>query len=197
MTIAESEMMHLVLKAQGAPGVVRLTVSDMLGNPLATLTATSGRDAVSLTQGLTAGYYLIRFEAFTTDGAPLGPIEYTLKGARLSAPIGPRNADSTAAPAGSAPPPSSDAYSSSPPPSTSPSSTSPPPSSSSPSSPPPSSPPPSGTSSSSDPSTAPPPRPDGMTDEEYAYYCQYYYQYNSGSSSQSSPDPYSDPYTAS
>src|SRR6185503_1621966 len=111
MSIGESEMLHVVLKAQGAAGMVKLTISDMWGNPLATLTATSGRDAVSLTQGLTVGYYLIRFEAFTADGSPLGPIQYTLTGSRLSDPIGPRNEDSTGAPSPSSttyyPPPSS------------------------------------------------------------------------------------------
>lgn len=189
LTVDASQMLNLVLSAEGAAGTVRLTVSDMSGQAIATLTATSGRDAVSLTQGLTQGRYLIRFEALAPDGSALGQMRFKLKGSRIDDPIGPRNETSTGTPSdsNSAPPPSSPPPTASPPPSDS--TTAPPPESTTPPASP--TPPPSQGQEA-------PPRPDGMTEEEYVYYSAYYWDwYYSNNANPETGDPYSDPYTVS
>lgn len=180
LVVPRSEMMHLVLSASGAGGV-RMTVSDASGNVLATLDALAGRDPVSLTRTLTHGRYLLEFE--TLGGA----VAFTLRGSRLSDPIGPKPQDATTSPSGSSgstePPPDSTSSTTYPGSTESGSSSGPPPSSTSDTS----------TSSSSSTSSS-----GTTTSPEQDYYdSQSYEWYYWGYAESSQPrDPYSDPYAA-
>lgn len=89
LRVTATELLHFVLSAQGA-GSVRMRVVDGQGGLVGTLTAAGG-EAVSATLLLTPGAYRVFFER--VDGT--GPLTYTLKGIRLSDPIGPQPEDTT------------------------------------------------------------------------------------------------------
>ncbi len=184
LTIDSSEMMHLVLSATGGPALVRLNVVDRQGRVVASVDAVSGRDAVSLTRALPAGQYLLHFLAFTADGSPLPEVHFTLKGSKISDPIGPRPENGSTQPAGS----TSSSYSSTSPPL-------PPPNNSQP----PQQPPPPPLGNSQPPSSQPPPSQqpsDPSPDEEYySYYYDDWYEYQQTHNTQ--PDPYSPPKSSS
>jgi hypothetical protein len=125
LTLAQSTLVHLIISAN-APGQaqtarVQVTVYDGSGTALATATARDGLPA-SLTTFLKAGVYLVRVQAFTTDGSPLLPLTFTLQALWLSDPIGPQEEDPTQNPQPA--PTSTGSTSQTPPPSTTTSGTS-------------------------------------------------------------------------
>ena len=78
-------------------GLTQPAVLDGSGAALATATARDGLPA-SLTVFLKAGVYLVRVQAFTTDGSPLLPLTFAIQGVWLSDPIGPQEEDPTTNP---------------------------------------------------------------------------------------------------
>src|SRR5262249_7430588 len=98
LTLEQSTLVHLIIsasapgQAQAAP--VQGTIHESRGTALATATARDGLPA-SLTTFLKAGVYVVRVQAFTTDGSPLLPLQFTLQALWLSDPIGPQEEDPT------------------------------------------------------------------------------------------------------
>jgi hypothetical protein len=169
MRLTQSQLVHLVLDVsapnQSRTARVRLTVSDLQGNVLASAGARDGLPG-SLTAFLGAGSYLLRVGGYTTDGSALLPLTYTLWGLRLDDPIGPEQDDPTEDPASATPPPpGGSSQTATPPPNGSSQAASPPPSGSSQT--PPASPPSNSTSSGSSSAPSPQPSPDGSGSSSY------------------------------
>jgi hypothetical protein len=107
LQVNQSQLFHLVLAANsGAVPVataVKMTVYDLGGNAVASVTALNG-ESQSLTVFLAPGTYTVRFAGGTADGSPLPATSYSLRGLNLSDPIGPQTTDPTLTPAPPPPP---------------------------------------------------------------------------------------------
>jgi hypothetical protein len=91
--VAESQLFHFLLSAQGSAGQVRMTIFDSSGNVVTTLTADAG-DTVSGSALLKPGTYRVQFEQLGT----VEPLAFDLKGESESDPIGPVAVDPTTTP---------------------------------------------------------------------------------------------------
>lgn len=94
LQLAQSSLFHFVLSANSpntaAGAAVQLTITDALGNNVATVTAAAG-DSQSLTLLLGPGQYNLTITAIGQSS----PVSYTLWGLTLSDGIGPRPVDTT------------------------------------------------------------------------------------------------------
>jgi hypothetical protein len=101
LTTSRSQVMYLELSAGALPagvlGGVRMAVFDNLGRVVASLIALAGQ-TVSTNTYLTAGSYMVRFEALAPTGTILPDLTYGLKGVTLTDPIATAPSDPTLLP---------------------------------------------------------------------------------------------------
>src|SRR5439155_110318 len=92
LTVSQSALFHYVLSADTgtatAAAAVRMTIFDAGGRVVFTLVA-GNREPVSSNVFLTQGTYTVRFAAATQNGQPLPALVYTVRGQKLSDPVGP------------------------------------------------------------------------------------------------------------
>src|SRR5262249_42645620 len=79
---------------------LQLTVRDSSGNVLGQVSAAPGQ-GISLTLLLAPGTYTVSVTAYRTDGNPITPVQFRLKGIVLTDPVGPQPDDPTTSPSGS------------------------------------------------------------------------------------------------
>jgi hypothetical protein len=107
LQVNEGQLFHFVLSANGsqapAGAAVTMTIYDLSGNVLTTLTAFNG-DTQSETVYLAPGTYTVLFTGSAPGGSTLSSIDYSLSGIGLTDPIGVSKTDPVLSPS---PPPSS------------------------------------------------------------------------------------------
>jgi hypothetical protein len=89
LSVSQSDLKNFTLSATGSNPAqwVTMTITDLLGHVIGTLTARAG-ETVGMTILLNAGSYLISFRSGTDDGSALQPIDYELDSLSISQPVG-------------------------------------------------------------------------------------------------------------
>ena len=108
LAIAEAGVFHFALAPTTSSGTVTMTVYDENGMVVFTLTAESGKPAVTATRYLAAGTYTVQYSNTSAD--PSSPVGYNLFILQLSEGVGPYSTNTSSPPPGSGgsdPPPGS------------------------------------------------------------------------------------------
>ncbi len=80
--VAQPQLFNFALSAEGSSGSVTMTIKDRLGNVVETLTATAGDVSTSISRMLPPGEYSFSFSS-------TAPQRFTLRGSKLTDPVGP------------------------------------------------------------------------------------------------------------
>ena len=99
LAIVDAGVFHFALAPTTSGGTVTMTVYDENGMVVFTLTADSGKPAVTATRYLAAGTYTVRYS--NTSANPLSPVGYNLYLLQLSEGVGPYSTNTSSPPPGS------------------------------------------------------------------------------------------------
>jgi hypothetical protein len=104
LSISQSDLKYFTLSVNGNNPAewVTMTITTLLGQLVATLTARAGQ-TVGTTALLNSGLYIITFSSGTDDGSPFLPIDYVLDSVSISQPIGSTLSNPNKSPSGSGP----------------------------------------------------------------------------------------------